>query len=87
MKYQHLTDNNEALEMEVYNALENEIHNSKENSKHISHLKCLKINVFDYEELVIWDDRLTFLDGNGYHYSLLVDCTLTDLIDILNKIE
>ena len=60
------------------------IANSKINSKHISDCKALKVNVFDYTELVFHDNDLKFLDRNGHHYSLYCDCELEDLIDIIS---
>ena len=46
---------------------------------------AIKVNVFDYTALTIVNDRLTFLDKDGYHYSLDADCTLTDLLDIIKQ--
>jgi len=72
------------LEQRVLSELRHKVINSKKHSKYI-HGKCIKVNVFDYTELVIVNDRLTFLDNNGMHYSLWNgDCGLEDLIDILN---
>lgn len=63
--------------------LRNKVENSKQTSKHIDE-KSINVNVFDYTELTIVNDRLTFLDSNGQHYSLFADCNLEDLIDVLN---
>jgi hypothetical protein len=73
------------LEMEVMSHLRDAINNSDYFSKYIQG-KAIKVNVFDYTELVIIDDRLTFLDSNGLHYSIFTDASLEDLIDILNAI-
>lgn len=72
------------LEMKVLQQLKEKIHTSNVNSKHLQE-KAIKVNVFDYEELTIVNDRLTFLDKNGLHYSVFTDATLEDLIDILNS--
>ncbi len=71
------------LELRVLRELRNKIENSNFTSSHIQE-KAIKVNVFDYQELTIINDKLTFLDKHGYHYSLFADCTLEDLIDILN---
>ena len=73
------------LEMRVLAELRDEINNSRVYSKHFNG-KCIKVNIFDYTELAIIHDSLTFLDDRGYHYSIFNgDCNLEDLIDILNK--
>ena len=70
------------LEMRVYNELRNMVYNSKHKSKH-TNTNAIEVNVFDYKELTIINDRLTFLDESGYHYSIYADVSLEDLIDIL----
>lgn len=75
----------EQLNTDVQSALKKAIEKSKIESKHIEG-KCIRVNVFDYTELVIVNDNLTFLDSNGLHYSVYADCTLDDLIDILNQL-
>ena len=72
------------LEIKVLRELRNKIENSKHISKHLNQ-KSINVNVFDYTELSIVNDRLTFLDKNGLHYSVFTDVNLEDLIDILNK--
>jgi len=71
------------LEQRIMRELRDKVENSKQTSKHIGE-KAINVNVFDYTELTIINDRLTFLDSNGQHYSLFADCNLEDLIDILN---
>lgn len=72
------------LEMKVMSSLRELISKSKYKSKHVNE-KAIEVNVFDYRELTVINDRLTFLDSNGQHYSVFADCSLEDLIDILNK--
>ena len=72
------------LEQRIMCELRDKVENSKYTSKHFNE-KSIKVNVFDYAELTIVDDRLTFLDSIGQHYSLFADCSLEDLIDILKK--
>jgi len=84
MKHKELRKRFDALEADVKEALRNMVNNSKHISKHMS-CKAVKVYLFDYSELVIVNDELTFLDSNGYHYSLYADCSLEDLIDILNN--
>ena len=71
------------LETRIMYELRKKIEGSNYISKHLDN-KAIKVNVFDYTELTIVNDSLTFLDCNGQHYSLFVDCDLEDLIDILN---
>ncbi len=74
------------LEMRILSELRKRINNSNVYSKHVTHEKCIEVDVFDYTELAIVDDKLTFLDDKGYQYSLWNgDCNIEDLIDILNK--
>ena len=72
------------LEMKVLRSLRDKIENSTYISKHINE-KAIKVNVFDYTELSIINDRLTFLSETGLQFSLFADANLEDLIDILNK--
>jgi len=85
MKYQHLTKNYRNLETEILASLRDEITKSSVMSKHTD-TPVILVNVFDYTELAIINDRPTFMDANGQHYSIWADCTIEDLIDILNKI-
>jgi len=73
------------LEMKVMRSLRDTIEKSSSESKHMN-TKAIKVNVFDYTELCIVDDRLTFLDDYGLHYSIYAEASLEDLIDILNSI-
>jgi hypothetical protein len=74
----------EALERDVHLALEKRIEESTYQSKHNGN-KAIRVNVFDYQELTILHGRLTFIDSFGLEYSLYSDCSLEDLIDILEK--
>lgn len=82
-KRKSLIKKHDALEQEVYNELRKRIAKSKYESKHIDG-KVLKVNIFGYTELAVINDRLTFLDDGGLHYSIdNGDCTLLDLIELL----
>jgi hypothetical protein len=70
------------LEQRVYSELRNLIENSDTDSSIINE-KCIKVNLFDYIELTIINDRLVFLDSNGFEYNIYTDTSLEDLIDIL----
>ena len=71
------------LEQRVLSDLRQKVNESKQKSKHLN-TKCLNVSIFNYVELVIINDHLTFLDANGMQYSLWNgDCNLEDLIDIL----
>lgn len=87
MKYLYLSEKLDSLEREIHENLRNEIENSRVVSKHNTDLKVIKVDIFGYTELGIIFGDLTFLDEIGYHYSIDSDCTLLDLIDILNNIK
>ena len=87
MKYFAIYTDYLRYEKEVHSALRKEINASKINSKHISNCKIIKVNVFDYTELAIIHDQLTFMDNDGLQYSLHAECSLEDLIDILTQIS
>lgn len=84
--YEALSKKYKSLELSVFVALVSEIEKSTYKSEHMDE-KAIKVNVFDYTELVRINERLTFLDANGLHYSVYAECSLEDLIDILNKIK
>jgi hypothetical protein len=71
------------LEMSVLFNLKVSINNSETYSKFIAEQKCIKVNIFDYHELVMINGALSFLDSNGYGHSIFTDCTLEDLIDLV----
>jgi hypothetical protein len=74
------------LETQVLSALRDEINKSEVISKHID-TPVIPINIGNYTELAIVDDRHRFIDDNGYHYDIWNGvCTLEDLIDILNNL-
>ena len=80
----HLKQQYKELEQNVLANLRYRISISKEYSKHVQ-LKCIKVNLFGYTELVNLNTELTFFDDKGMSYSLFNgDCSLEDLIDILN---
>jgi hypothetical protein len=85
MKYQKIKNRYDELENEVLAHLKHEVNSSKYMSKHINDVS-IQVNVFDYTELAIINDELTFMDNNGNHYDLYSECSLEDLIDILNKL-
>ncbi len=71
------------LETQVFAELRSLIDKSEYLSKHTSE-KAIKVNVFDFTELTIVNDKLTFLCDSGLHYSVFTDVTLEDLIDIIS---
>jgi len=74
------------LENDVILFLMNKIKNSKHTSKHMDE-KVIKVNVFDYDELAIVNDKLTFLNRSGHHYNLYAECSLEDLINIISTVK
>lgn len=85
MSYDNLGKRYRDLETRVLGALREEIAKSDVKSKHMD-TPVIPVNVFDYTELAIINDRHTFMDDKGYQYSIWADCSLEDLIDILKKI-
>lgn len=85
MKYAELKQRHDELEQDIISALTKEVENSKTESVHM-HTKAVKIDVLNYRELAVINDRLTFIDDEGYHHSIYSECSLDDLIDILNNI-
>ena len=71
------------LEQRVIRVLREKVENSDFVCSH-NNQKAIRVNVFDYKELTISNDKLTFMDENGYQYSLFGDCILEDLIDIID---
>ena len=67
---------------DVVEELTHLVNMSNVKSKHYD-TNVIKINIFDYEELGIINDVLTFVDGDGQQYSLYCDCDIEDLIDII----
>ena len=86
-KYVKLKEKFEVLELQVKSALMDEINKSDIVSKHFVITKVINVNIFNYTELLIYQDELTFSDKYGYIYSLYAECTMEDLIDILIKID
>ncbi len=84
-KMENLKKQYRDLEQKVIRKLRNKVENSDLTSSHVRE-KAIKINVSDYTELIIVNDRLTLLDDNGQHYNWN-ECSLEDLIDILNEVE
>lgn len=72
------------LENSVMNQLRQFVESSHRSSKHVSE-KVIQVNVYDYVELTILHDRLTFIDSGGMQFSVYDECSLEDLIDIINK--
>lgn len=71
------------LEMRVLANLRYKISISTQYSDHLEG-KCIKVNIGRYTELANVNHTLIFMDKKGLHYSVFDQCTLEDLIDILN---
>lgn len=86
MTKQELNSDFEKLEANIKWYLRQRIYES--NIESVTHqIKIIPVNLFDYIELGIINYRLTFLCKDGYHYSLLGEADLHDLIDIVNQLE
>lgn len=73
------------LETKILRALRNRVEQSEKISKYVGE-KAISVHCScqgDYEELAIINDRLTFIDNKGLQYDVFADCSLEDLIDIL----
>jgi hypothetical protein len=70
------------LEQRVIHDLREKVDASKTTSKHVD-AKAIAVNLNNYAELTVVNDRLTLLDHDGYHYSIYNDVSLEDLIDVL----
>jgi len=71
------------LEQRVIWDLRRKVENSTNTSKYVDE-KAISVDVYDYVELTIVNDHLTFINSNGLHYSLFASqCNLEDWIDIL----
>jgi hypothetical protein len=81
-----LKERYDQLEQDVHNKLRHLIQRDGLESKH-GQFRAIHAGVFDYHELAVINDRLTFLDKQGYHYGLYDECSLEDLIDIVNSCE
>lgn len=71
------------LEQRVLRELREKVEASNEESVHMD-ARCLKVDLEHFTELVVVNDRLTFLDKDGLHYNIFTGgANLEDLIDIL----
>lgn len=69
------------LEMKIFNSLRELISKGTQTSRHLNE-KVISVNIANYQELAIVNDKLTLLDHKGYHFSIFA-CSLDDLIDII----
>jgi hypothetical protein len=74
------------LEQDVIDYLIHKVVNSKTESKHVN-TKAIKVNVFDYTELIYMNGELRFLDTNGLVYTIYSECSLEDLINICEELR
>jgi len=81
MKHE-LIEQHDELESKIEEALVDKIQQSNLMSPHYSS-KAIKVNIFNYKWLSIINSQLTFLDSQGYQYSLYADATMLDLIELL----
>ena len=84
-KYDKFKSRYRNLELEVFRSLNEEVQNSSINSK-FTQVKAIKINYEDKVELVVVNDKLCFIDNNGYHEPIYC-YPLEDLINILIKLK
>jgi len=85
MKHKKIKEQHDKLEQKIMSVLRQKILKSKTSSKFMD-TPVIKVNVFNYVELAILNDHLTFLDAKGFHYSIYADCSLEDLVDILTQL-
>jgi hypothetical protein len=73
------------LEMATLAALRHAIQESEYKSVHTGE-NAIKVSLFDYTEMQIINENLTFLDADGLHHSLFSEASLEDLIDIVSAL-
>lgn len=90
MKYQALNKRYGELIADIETYLIEEI----EQSNYVSRFghNAIKVNIYDYVELTYnpnerYGHYLMFVNSDDSHTQLLVECTIDDLLDILNSIE
>jgi hypothetical protein len=69
------------LEMRVHSELRKRIAKSPHISKHTK-TRTIKVSMVRFDELTLINEKLTFLDNNGRHFSIF-EVTLEDLIEIV----
>jgi hypothetical protein len=70
------------LEMRTLSLLRDKVENSKMNSTTIDS-KAIKVDINNYRELAVSQDRLIFIDNRGQHYSVF-NVSLEELIDLID---
>jgi len=83
----NLLEDYKQLENGIVELLKDTVQKSKTKSKFING-NCLDVSGFNYSELVIIDNKLTFLNGQGNHFSLFTNgIVMDDLIEIIMLYE
>ena len=85
MKCKRIKRRYNKLEQDVHHRLIKEVKRSETYSDFMN-VKALNVNLFDYNELVILHNTLTFIDKQGHQFRIYDECSLEDLIDIVSKI-
>jgi hypothetical protein len=81
-----LSERYDELEAEIITTLKELIKSSPTRSKSVNTAAIkVKANVFDYVEMTIIHGKLTYIDSRGLQYSIYVEATMEDLIDIINQ--
>ena len=86
MIYKLFSKRYDELEQEVHYALRELIEKSDVVSKHTD-TKVIEVNLSNYTELTILHGELTFMDSNGYQYSVHAQTSLDELIGIFDTIN
>ena len=73
------------LEMKVLANLRDLIESSPIESETVN-ARVIKVELYDYKEMAIINDKHTFIDSSGQHHNIFSDCTLDDLIDIISDV-
>lgn len=80
-----LTEQYNDLEASVINKLKALVLQSTVISKHTAK-PCIRISLFDYDEISIVNGDLVFL-SKGYQYNSMLEVELSDLVDLATKLE
>lgn len=52
-------------------------------SAFINDVKAIDVDIYNYKELIIGGNGLLFIDADGQHFGIFINCNLDDLIDLL----
>ena len=72
------------LQKEISDYLHSKLLESNHYSERIPSCKCLKLKNHEFKEIIYFDDKLVYIDKDGYHYSIFI-FGLDDIIDLIQN--